>query len=101
MATQSPFACYDAQLNFPPFDTTWTYDTDNNHKRQVEFLLNKLPTMLERHSSAPASLPCAKSRKGNLRHQSFLMDFVGIIVDHRIKKSVSFDTPCTLVYKAD
>ena len=98
MATQSPFASYDFQF----FDESWTENPNIwKHKKQVEFLLNKLPTMLERHSSAPASLPCAKNRKGDMHHHSFLMDMVGIITDHKMKKSVSFYTPCTLVYKAE
>jgi hypothetical protein len=100
----SPFASSAVQSGF---DLTPTNPNPNiwKHKKHVEFMLYKLPTMLESHSSSPASiysiLSKASSQSNKHRRQrSFHTDTVGIIANINVK-TVSFGVPCTLVYKRD
>lgn len=75
------------------------------HKKYAEFMLYKLPNMLESHASSPVSRsalstqlssPCYK----HMRQRSFHIETVGIISNNNVK-TVSFGVPCTLVYKRE
>lgn len=88
------------------FDATPSNPNIWKHKRYTEFVVYKLPLMLESHSSSPAShLASATSasphnNKKHKRQCSLLTDAAGIIACSNVK-TVSFGVPCTLVYKND
>lgn len=96
----SPFSSYAVQS---AVEASPTNPNPNiwKHKKYAEFMLYKLPNMLESHASTPVSRtqlssPCYK----HMRQRSFHTEAVGIISNNNVK-TVSFGVPCTLVYKRD
>lgn len=100
----SPFASPTVQSRLTcNFDTTPTNTNPNiwKHKKHAEFMVYKLPTMLEKYTSSPVSskmtlFTCYKQR----RQRSIHTETVGIITNNNVK-TVSFGTTCTLLYKCD
>lgn len=72
------------------------------HKKYAEFMLYKLPNMLESHASTPVSRNALSTQLSykHMRQRSFHTETVGIISNSNVK-TVSFGVPCTLVYKRD
>lgn len=100
----SPFASPTVQNGLTcSFDTTPTGTNPNiwKQKKHAEFIVYKLPTMLERYTSLPVSskttsVSCYKQR----RQRSIHTERVGIITNNNVK-TVSFGATCTLLYKCD
>lgn len=85
------------------FDTTPTNANPNiwKHKKHAEFMVYKLPTMIETYTSSPVSSKVTSFTSYKQRRQrSMHTDTVGIISKNNVK-TVSFGVTCTLLYKCD
>lgn len=102
----SAFASPSIQEDLPPFSDKLLVNPNIwRHKKYAEFILYKLPLMLESHSSSPTLNTASQSKpstqyKEHKRQRSILFDNVGIIACNNVK-TVTFGVPCTLVYKKD
>lgn len=98
------------QSAFASFVPDWEVQEDTplanpniwQHKKYAEFVLYKMPLMLETHASSPLLVEShVRKRDEHKRQRSVLLDVVGIVVQNPCK-TVSFSPAiCERVFKTD
>jgi len=100
---QSAFASYVPEWDFQE-DAPLANPNIWEHKKHAEFVLYKMPLMLETHASSPLLVTSnvSKKHKQHRRQKSVVLDVVGIVMQNP-SKSVSFspDICKQRVFKTD